>query len=452
MSSKPSKYLAGIVLGLLCISGASFARADDVKTEANIPQTLAELDRWYAVPATNGAGFFLRAYQIISNNVPLRHYTNESGHIGGYIDWPEIPLTNGPLPRAVKSSLTPFVRAVDLAWPVLEQGAKCGPCRYPMDLTQGWNASLLHLRDLTRVCLGCQLRAISEADARHPDAALDSVLMGLAVAQSLKLEPLEISQEVRCSMQSRAVNTLEQVINRVSLPLNRLDRLQEVFNQLEMEETKGDDFERGLVGSKLIDLSYFDSSSNQLCQIATNLIGNWTTNYTVQQIPQLIAKGWKTQDADRKLMGDTFDKMLSIWKEGYPKRFEIDEIFNTRIVDLAQRQFGFLILTSMESLPAEATREGKVVIRLRLAQTAVALERYRARHQNQYPDSLSALVPDFLQAIPEDIFNGSALQYHRRADGYVLYSIGSNRTDDGGTQTEDIVFRAIHPPGRAVME
>jgi hypothetical protein len=425
------------------------ARAEDPKADSKLPQTLAELNRWYAEPATNGAEYFLNAYKIISNNVPLQHYTNESGHVGGYIDWPEIPLTNGPLPRAVKSSLASFIRGIDMAWPLLQQGAKSGPCRYPVDFTQGWNTWLLYLRDLRGDSLGCQLRAVGEADARHADAALDSVLMGLAVAQSLRLEPLEISQEVRGGMLTRAVAAFEQVINRVSLPINRLDHLQEVFNQLEVKETKGDDFERGLTGSELIGISYFDSSSNLLYQIATNLIGGWTTNYTVQQIPQLIAKGWKTRDADRKLMGDTFDKILSIWKEGYPKRFEIDEIYTALIGDLAQRQFGFGAVTNML---APATREGDVIVRLRLAQTAVALERYRAGHKNQYPDSLNSLVPDFLPAVPEDIFNGSPLQYHRRADGYLLYSVGSDRKDDGGARYDDIIFQSIHPPGRAVIE
>jgi hypothetical protein len=80
------------------------------------------------------------------------------------------------------------------------------------------------------------------------------------------------------------------------------------------------------------------------------------------------------------------------------------------------------------------------------------LERYRAGHKNLYPDSLNSLVPDFLPAVPEDIFNGSPLQYHRRADGYLLYSVGSDRKDDGGARYDDIIFQSIHPPGRAVIE
>ena len=66
------------------------------------------------------------------------------------------------------------------------------------------------------------------------------------------------------------------------------------------------------------------------------------------------------------------------------------------------------------------------------ASIACALERYRLAH-GQYPDSLSALVPQFIQPLPHDLINGEPLKY-RRADrgGYLLYSIGWNEKDDGG--------------------
>ncbi len=324
MNNAFPKWRAWIVWGLLCISGVPLARADDPKPETKIPQTLAELNRWYVEPDPNGAVLFLKAYQTFSKNVPASYYTNQDGEKIASVIWPsDIPVTNGPLPRAVKTSLAPYVRAIETVWPIMNTGAQY-QSRYPVDLTEGWNGRLFYLRDLYALEHGCLLRAISEADARHADAAVDSVLMGLAIAQSLKLEPLEISQYVRGNYQEKAITALEQVINRVALPSNGLEGLQNRFNQLEAEETRGDDFERGLVGGKLMTISYVDSSSNQLYQIATDFIENEVITNTVQQIPELIAKGWRTRDADRKLIVETFDEILSLWKQGYPKRFEID--------------------------------------------------------------------------------------------------------------------------------
>ena len=63
---------------------------------------------------------------------------------------------------------------------------------------------------------------------------------------------------------------------------------------------------------------------------------------------------------------------------------------------------------------------------------ACALERYRLAH-DAYPETLDALVPQFLAQIPPDLIGGRSLHYRRAADGkFLLYSVGWNETDDGG--------------------
>jgi hypothetical protein len=64
--------------------------------------------------------------------------------------------------------------------------------------------------------------------------------------------------------------------------------------------------------------------------------------------------------------------------------------------------------------------------------TAIALKRYQLRHGN-LPPNLSALVPEFLPAVPLDPVDGNPLHYRPNGDGtYLLYSVGSNGKDDGG--------------------
>jgi hypothetical protein len=82
----------------------------------------------------------------------------------------------------------------------------------------------------------------------------------------------------------------------------------------------------------------------------------------------------------------------------------------------------------------------KAVWRMGLGQTAAeeasvicALQRYRLAH-GQFPDSLDVLAPAFIQKVPHDIISGQPLKYHGTEDGkYVLYSVGWNEKDDGGT-------------------
>jgi hypothetical protein len=76
------------------------------------------------------------------------------------------------------------------------------------------------------------------------------------------------------------------------------------------------------------------------------------------------------------------------------------------------------------------------------AAIACALERHRLA-RGQFPESLEALVPQFMEKIPGDIIGGQPLHYRRTDDPpsqgsgaasgkFVLYSIGWNEKDDGG--------------------
>jgi hypothetical protein len=61
-----------------------------------------------------------------------------------------------------------------------------------------------------------------------------------------------------------------------------------------------------------------------------------------------------------------------------------------------------------------------------------ALERYRIAH-GSYPVSLDALAPQFIDKVPGDVINGGQLQYRRSQDSFVLYSLGWDERDDGGS-------------------
>jgi len=68
-----------------------------------------------------------------------------------------------------------------------------------------------------------------------------------------------------------------------------------------------------------------------------------------------------------------------------------------------------------------------------LAAIACALERWRLAH-GQFPETLDSLAPGLMDPLPHDIINGRPLKYHRTTDGrFVLYSVGWNGTDEGGT-------------------
>jgi hypothetical protein len=69
---------------------------------------------------------------------------------------------------------------------------------------------------------------------------------------------------------------------------------------------------------------------------------------------------------------------------------------------------------------------------LRCAAAALAVERYRLA-KGQWPDKLTDLAPDYLAAAPIDPFDGKPVRFKRQKDGVVVYSIGPDGHDDGGS-------------------
>ena len=66
------------------------------------------------------------------------------------------------------------------------------------------------------------------------------------------------------------------------------------------------------------------------------------------------------------------------------------------------------------------------------AHLAFAIERFRIV-RGAFPEKLTELVPDFIAALPDDIYSGKPMIYRRKeSGGFFLYSVGSNRIDDGG--------------------
>ena len=69
-----------------------------------------------------------------------------------------------------------------------------------------------------------------------------------------------------------------------------------------------------------------------------------------------------------------------------------------------------------------------------LTVTILALELCK-RENGQYPESLSSLIPTYLQTIPEDPFTTKPLIYRKEGNKYILYSCGVDMDDDGGKIT-----------------
>jgi hypothetical protein len=320
----------------------------------------------------------------------------------------------------------------------LREASKLPDSRFPLEYDKADPGAILlpHLAVLKRVTQTLQLRAIAELRNGQSEKALDDVKLMLYLNQSIRTEPILISHLVRIAMMEITLQPIyeglaEHAWSDVQLAeldseLAKLDFLADYKFSMRGERAFGISITEYLRRSRnfqALDYDESDNHSNPASHLGFRLAPAWFFYRNELNIARMHQQ-WTLPMVDmenRVVSPDTVrrndaagEKEL---KHGWPYNI------------LAR-----MIFPAFENAVKKYAREQSS---LDLARVAIALERYRLAH-GQYPGSLDALAPQFMEKIPHDIINGQPLKYRREANGqFILYSIGWNEADDGGV----VVFK-----------
>lgn len=122
--------------------------------------------------------------------------------------------------------------------------------------------------------------------------------------------------------------------------------------------------------------------------------------------------------------------------ENYMKIFKAENL-SIREMVLSGNALGEFMVEIQRAMGASILRTYALnVTYFQLMEVAVACERYRLKN-GELPESLNVLVPEFLDAVPLDAFDGNPLRYNREMG--IAYSVGENLIDDGGNEWSDCV-------------
>ena len=99
--------------------------------------------------------------------------------------------------------------------------------------------------------------------------------------------------------------------------------------------------------------------------------------------------------------------------------------------DLAATDIRWFFSKSIRSLEDYPRRIMTVEAARQMVITAIALKRYQLK-QGNYPPDLSALVPEWLPAVPRDPVDGKPMRYQSAGKIFLLYSVGNDGVDNGG--------------------
>ena len=80
--------------------------------------------------------------------------------------------------------------------------------------------------------------------------------------------------------------------------------------------------------------------------------------------------------------------------------------------------------------------------RLVMARTALAVERWRLKHDGKLPANLGELVPDYLPSLPLDPYDGQPVKLKPLPKGFAISGArhNSGTTNTVGTADEDVRF------------
>lgn len=294
--------------------------------------------------------------------------------------------------------------------------------RYPLDLNRGIMIELPHLsgfRNLARLlCLDAWVNAIEH----RPHEAAEAILATRSIAESLKSEPVFISQLVRMALYGIMVDSTESAINRALFEEDDLRRLQEGFAHALPPMDQELMIDRGMTGEQI----FCDSMMNPFLR------------YQAEAGPTRLSSLTPVAGFLYLTGIDTFDRTVGfyIFSTFYEQAHRQIETKPFHLPSHRSNAWGNCLpvepipsraIVSRMTLPAlgrSYESEWRCRTRLDVARTALAVERYRVA-QGHLPKGLDGLVPAYMDAIPGDPWNdGNPLAFQANEDGsFVVRSL-----------------------------
>jgi hypothetical protein len=337
-------------------------------------------------------------------------------------------LSENPARRArvTPRELEQALAGTDAALALARRAAAMPRCRFPIDWEAGAAALFPHyakLRSLTRLLGG---RAVLSArEGRPADAAADLEAMA-GIAAHAGVDPVLIGQLVQYACLSHYGSALQQVMETASLDEADCRRLEARLSEIDLPAR----FARAVETERCFGLWAFDTARRDRRLLAEAFGDRAGPPAGLHAAWVVLAEPFLKWDeiAYLRLMS----RQVARARDARPLLpGEADGPLTETTVDGRPPWFAVVSRLMLPALAQASAKRDAAVARLALMRAALALEACRAR-EGRYPVSLGEAERLLGRALPRDPFTETPLRYQRRDAGYLLYSVGANRCDDGG--------------------
>jgi len=397
--------LAGLTALHLLRSKRILERRLEALRAAGYPTSLAELAEYHKLPAgvPNAADIYTQVFAAFM--LPPEADPSFWGMAG-------LPQRGAPLSEPTARLVSESLAENQQCFALLHQAGEIGQCRYDWDFTKPLPEFTV-IGDCSRLL---QFATLLHAHKGQVEQALACIKDGLRLGESLRRQPLAISQMVRSYNDGKALRALERVLCRVVLTDRQLVELD------------------GMVAAIADNLSLADTMITE----RGLMLGNCRTAFAARKTgPDLRAAMLWLPGAKERTLADILDWMGTCIEAA--QLSETQRLARFRQIRQEVESLSDLHTIVKGFVPVMSPIvELDLVFRahLRLVRTALALERYRLA-TGKLPPDLEALVTRYLEQTPIDPFDGQVIRYRRTTPGYILYSIGKDGQDNGGQEQND---------------
>ena len=317
---------------------------------------------------------------------------------------PDYPVPAEPLAsaRTVLAALGKFDAELD----ELARAAARPESVFPVHLEEGLAVKLPHLgplRNLERVTV---LRALAAGADGNRARAFEDILLAQRLAEALRTEPWLISVLVHAAQHSAALQPVWESLAERRLTEGQLATLQAELGKANLIEHLA----RGIRGERAVVSMFFESGAI-LSSPGEFQPRTWLFRYD----NELFVNRYCTEDLLPLIHADA--RQVEV-QAGFELNDRLPARLQNPLLVLARLVIPMTGPVFKNVARAQAEQNMAII--------ACALERWALAHGGGYPDSPTALVPEFLAKLPTDPVNGQPLGYRRTDDGrYALWSAGA---------------------------
>ncbi len=319
----------------------------------------------------------------------------------------------------------------------LHEAARRPQARFWINYEDSFGAWLPHLSRLKGCAQYLNLHALAALANDDSATAFQDLQLSFRLGETIKSEPVLISHLVQIAMSNLRISTLWE-----GMADHRWSDAQLVaFGEALARENHLENYQLGMRGERAFCNATFD-------QLRRTRDWNWIGDSESFGQPEtlldttlgnslfrLVPAGWFDQNKVSmsrlhvEFILPAVDVTNQLVSPTTTKRMDLESISRATALS-PYNMFSHMLLPALSRAAEKAAQAQSLNDRARIA---VALERHRLAH-GQFPENLAALSPQFIAKLPHDVINGQPLKYRRTGDGsFILYSVGWNETDDGGS-------------------